>query len=249
MTKLLNRTLAAVAVAVLLPSLSAPVPATAGAHVGPVAAAATDYGPDTCLVGWVWREAYPGDVVCVTPAVRTQARVDNAAAASRVDPRGGTFGPKTCKPGYVWREARASDLVCVTPATRAQAKADNAAAAPRRNSVVVGMSRWTSGSTVTCDPPVCTTQNDGGVRRHRAVVANVNLGWVWLGLYRSTSTKSVWGTYVQAVRVGTRPGGVATFDTPQPVCPGRANAYFRARDKTSSRWSERIPVAYGCKTL
>jgi hypothetical protein len=49
--------------------------ATAGADPLP-------YGPDTCIQGYVWREAGPGDVVCVTPATRSQASSDNAAAAS-----------------------------------------------------------------------------------------------------------------------------------------------------------------------
>jgi hypothetical protein len=41
------------------------------------------YGPNTCKQGFVWREAFGGDVVCVTPDVRQQAANDNAAAASR----------------------------------------------------------------------------------------------------------------------------------------------------------------------
>jgi hypothetical protein len=43
-----------------------------------------EYGPDTCLQGYVWREAYEGDHVCVPPQSRTQAANDNAAAASRM---------------------------------------------------------------------------------------------------------------------------------------------------------------------
>jgi hypothetical protein len=38
---------------------------------------------DTCLQGYVWREAVPGDHVCVTPETRTQAADDNSQAASR----------------------------------------------------------------------------------------------------------------------------------------------------------------------
>jgi len=86
-----------------------------------------------CLQGWVWREAYPGDKVCVTGAIRSQAAADNAAAASRRNPNGGPFGPDTCIQGYVWREARPTDHVCVTPATRTQAAQDNAAASSRAN--------------------------------------------------------------------------------------------------------------------
>jgi hypothetical protein len=41
------------------------------------------YGPDTCLQGYVWRDAVSGDHVCVTPATRDQAAQDNSLAASR----------------------------------------------------------------------------------------------------------------------------------------------------------------------
>ncbi|TMR20564.1 hypothetical protein ETD86_18655 [Nonomuraea turkmeniaca] len=88
--------------------------------------------PDTCVTGYVWREARPSDHVCVTPAVREQTRRDNRVKASRWVP--GPSGPHTCVQGYVWREAFPGDHVCVTPAVRAQARADNAAAASRRAS-------------------------------------------------------------------------------------------------------------------
>jgi hypothetical protein len=45
-------------------------------------AKAQPYGPDTCRQGYVWREASPGDHVCVKPETRDQARADNAAARS-----------------------------------------------------------------------------------------------------------------------------------------------------------------------
>jgi hypothetical protein len=83
-----------------------------------------------CQSGYVWREAYPGDTVCVEPGQRAQAAADNAAAASRIDPHG-AYGPQSCMSGYVWREARADDLVCVEPWVRTQVAADNAAAASR----------------------------------------------------------------------------------------------------------------------
>lgn len=95
------------------------------------AGAQFDYGPDTCREGFVWREAFPGDHVCVTPEARAQAAQDNAQAALRKDPRG-AYGPDTCLPGYVWREARPGDVVCVTPETRSQTAADNAQADARR---------------------------------------------------------------------------------------------------------------------
>ena len=43
----------------------------------------TPIDPDTCLQGYVWREAVPGDYVCVTPETRAQAAQDNSLAASR----------------------------------------------------------------------------------------------------------------------------------------------------------------------
>lgn len=36
------------------------------------------YGPNTCRSGYVWRDAFNGDGVCVVPAVRDQAHYDNA---------------------------------------------------------------------------------------------------------------------------------------------------------------------------
>ena len=89
-------------------------------------------GPDTCLQGYVWREAVPGDHVCVTPETRAQAAQDNSLADSRRSPTGGAYGPDTCLQGYVWREAVPGDHVCVTPETRAQAAQDNSLADSRR---------------------------------------------------------------------------------------------------------------------
>jgi hypothetical protein len=86
--------------------------------------------PDVCDLGYVWREAYSGDHVCVTPATRSQAAYDNSQASSRVDPNG-AYGPTTCVQGYVWREAIPSDHVCVTPDVRSQTAYDNSQASSR----------------------------------------------------------------------------------------------------------------------
>lgn len=86
-----------------------------------------------CLQGYVWREAAPGDLVCVTPQVRQQARDDNAQANNRRQPGGGAYGPDTCRQGFVWREATPADHVCVTGQVRQQARDDNARAAERNN--------------------------------------------------------------------------------------------------------------------
>jgi hypothetical protein len=100
--------------------------------MGPAIAAASPlpYGPDTCIQGYVWREAIPSDHVCVTPAVRARTQQENATAVERRDPNG-AYGSNTCKSGFVWREAFDGDAVCVTPDIREQTWADNAAAASR----------------------------------------------------------------------------------------------------------------------
>lgn len=35
------------------------------------------YGPDTCKVPYVWREAFPGDHVCITRYSRSQINIEN----------------------------------------------------------------------------------------------------------------------------------------------------------------------------
>lgn len=87
-------------------------------------------GPDTCVAGYVFRGAFPGDAVCVTPDERRLVELDNRAARSRISP--GAYGPDQCLAGFVWRLARPSDLVCVVPAHRAQIRLDNQLAAGRR---------------------------------------------------------------------------------------------------------------------
>lgn len=86
---------------------------------------------ERCRDGFVWREAAPGDQVCVTPATREQAKRDNAAADSRRVP-GAEFGPNACVQGFVWRSAFPGDMVCVTASTRNAAREDNAQADSRR---------------------------------------------------------------------------------------------------------------------
>jgi hypothetical protein len=75
-----------------------------------------------CAQGYVWREAFEGDRVCVTPAVRKQAELDNSQASERqIGGRGGD----RCKQAYVWRQAYPNDHVCVEPSVRDQAASDN----------------------------------------------------------------------------------------------------------------------------
>jgi hypothetical protein len=87
---------------------------------------------DVCRQGFVWREAYPDDHVCVTPGIRAQTAQDNRQAASRRSPTDRAYGPDTCRQGFVWREVRPDDHTCVTPETRAQVAEDNRDAANRR---------------------------------------------------------------------------------------------------------------------
>ena len=80
--------------------------------------------------GFVWRNAYPGDAVCVTPQSREQAASDNSQASLRVDPNG-PYGPNSCIAPYVWRNAHPGDAVCVTTDIRDQAASDNSQAKNR----------------------------------------------------------------------------------------------------------------------
>jgi len=104
---------------------ASPAPCESSSPIVPAAGA-----QGTCIQGYVWREAVPGDHVCVTPETRAQAQYDNSQAQSRIDPNG-AYGPDSCIQGYVWREAFPNDHVCVTPETRAQAQYDNSQAQSR----------------------------------------------------------------------------------------------------------------------
>jgi hypothetical protein len=94
------------------------------------AAQSCPYGANTCATGYVWREAFPGDVACVDPSQRAQAAFDNASQAGRVDPNG-PYGIYSCVSGYVWRDAYDGDGVCVEPWVRDQVHDDNTQIAAR----------------------------------------------------------------------------------------------------------------------
>jgi hypothetical protein len=183
------------------------------------ASAAQDYGPYTCLVGYVWREAVPNDLVCVSPDVRSQAKQDNALAASRRSPNGGPFGPDTCISGYVWREAAPTDHVCVTPATREQARTDNLAAASRRNDLRTSVGA--SGS-----PPRFFVRAD-----------RINVGTAYVLLYRLSTRRLIHFWRVVVKQHPKVPGGYLFYRTPISQCGDAKNAYFRVQDGTSTRRS------------
>ncbi|MDF3061266.1 MAG: hypothetical protein K0S06_1375, partial [Microvirga sp.] len=81
---------------------------------------------DTCAEGYVWREAFVGDHVCVSPDTRDQAKLDNANAHQSKLP-----GRDECVEGLVWRLANPDDHVCVPQITREQAAQDNSVASSR----------------------------------------------------------------------------------------------------------------------
>jgi len=83
--------------------------------------------PPACKPGFVYREAFPGDNVCVTPETHAQVLADNRdALLHRAAPNKGT-----CIQGYVWREASPQDHVCVPLETRHETDKDNQLAATR----------------------------------------------------------------------------------------------------------------------
>ena len=108
----------------------------------------------TCRSGFVWREAFQGDLACVTPQTRTQAADDNARANDRREPGGGASGPNTCRSGYVWREAGPGDVVCVTPDVRDQTRQDNQEAITRRVGAGVGRGLGSTMASPPADSPV-----------------------------------------------------------------------------------------------
>ncbi|ORA39971.1 hypothetical protein [Mycobacterium aquaticum] len=112
-------------------SAAAAVIGTAVVIPVPAAADPLPYGPDTCIQGYVWREARTGDTVCVTPDERSTVLQQNANPGAHKDPNG-AYGPQSCAQGYVWREAFDGDTICVTPDFRQQMLNDNAAAASRK---------------------------------------------------------------------------------------------------------------------
>lgn len=102
---------------------------------GAVSTAAFAFGwPDdrpVCVPGYVWREAVPGDHVCVERGAWEQARLDNARMAERREPGGGEYGPDTCRTGWVWREATPEDHACVSEEVRTRTWVDNGKAQSR----------------------------------------------------------------------------------------------------------------------
>lgn len=209
--------------------------------------ASGDYGPNTCLQGWVWREAVANDQVCVTVATRTQAANDNSQAAARRNPNGGPYGPDTCLQGWVWREAVTNDHVCVTVATRTQAANDNSQAAARRDSLGI----WTTTYTIppVCHDGTCTSTSTDDVPRYRLHGVHINVGQVVVRLFRISNNTTISSWSVNATSAGV--GGQFSLDTDAFVCSGNPanDSYFRVYDTVSARWSDAFYVKTQCGIL
>src|SRR5580704_15343712 len=209
-----------------------------------------------CLQGYVWRKAYAGDYVCVTPGNRTQAAADNAAALSRVAPGGGAYGQYTCQQGYVWRQVVPDDYVCVTPAVRAQAAYDNSQANNRVALFSLWMSDWTPppvSSGQNCSAEVCTTTDGGWDGPNFQINGDhFNFGPVLLQI-RSNSGTVLWSQTVTATDYPGFPGGALYAQTPIGDCssdPGTSdNDYVIAYDTVSGRWSNELPIDSDCASF
>ena len=211
------------------------------------ARAAGDSGPDTCLEGFVWREATSQDHVCVTPATREQTVFDNGQAAARRSPTGGASGADTCLPGYVWREAVPDDHVCVTPETRAQAAADNGLASRRRNSLLLLTTRYTLAPR--CTGGTCETTSVDDLPRYRLRVFNINIGTATVILRHKSSKRTI-----QRWRRATTPaadgiGARLVLSTGRFACGGTNDSEFLVRDPISTRWSRPLAVSALCARL
>jgi hypothetical protein len=204
-----------------------------------------DYGPDTCLQGWVWREATPSDHVCVTPDIRTQTANDNSQASARRSPNGGPYGPDTCLQGWVWREAVQGDHVCVTPATRSQAANDNSQASARRNSLNIWHTTYTPPNS--CNGNVCQTTNSSPLYILQG--DHMNIGTLTVELRKTQGDALIATWTVNSTPLSSAPGGQFTLKTNRTACNGSSDSYFRVFDPVSTRWSVPDPVSTSCYTL
>jgi hypothetical protein len=209
-----------------------------------------------CLIGYVWRQAYAGDYVCATPATRSQASADDAAASSRIQQGGGAYGPYTCVQGYVWRQVVPDDYTCVIPAVRSQAAYDNSEAGNR----VALLSLWVTDWSPPAQPPqqncsggVCTTTSGGWTGPNFQINGDLfNFGPVLLQV-RSNAGTVLWSQLVTATSYPGYPGGALYAQTPFGDCssvPGStSNDYVIAFDMDSARWSNKLPIDSSCASL
>jgi hypothetical protein len=177
-----------------------------------------------CLIGYVWRQSYSGDYVCVTPANHAQALADDAAASSRIQQGGGAYGPYTCTQGYVWRQVVPDDYTCVTPAVRSQAAYDDSQAANRvavLHLCVIGPNIELAGY-------------------------GFNLGPVLLEVRRASDGTVIWSQQVSATAIAGLPGGAFYDQTPVQMPTNPTDYDVTALDISSGRWSNLIPANSYC---
>ncbi|HTW02197.1 MAG TPA: hypothetical protein VMF87_17990 [Streptosporangiaceae bacterium] len=209
-----------------------------------------------CLQGYVWRQAFAGDYVCVTPGNRAQAAADNADALSRVQPGGGAYGTYTCQQGYVWRQVVPDDYVCVTPAVRTQAAYDNSEANNRVALLSLWMSDWTPPSSPpqqNCSGGVCTTTSGGWDGPNFQINGDhFNFGPVLLQIRGSNGTV-LWSQTVNATSYPGFPGAALYAQTQIGDCSGvpgtTDNDYAIAYDAVSHRWSNSVPIDSDCASF
>ncbi|MGI5490918.1 hypothetical protein [Microtetraspora malaysiensis] len=213
--------------------LSLAVPAAILA--APASAATPDPGPETCLQGYVWREARTSDLVCVTPEVRTRTAQENRTKAARWTD--GAYGPHTCLTGFVWREAFTGDDVCVPREIRDETLDANRTSSDRK----VLARLWIS----TYQP-----NGPGTIPRIQVNGDHYNVGKVSI-VFRYTNGQSYRGKYVKAVANAGYAGGSFGIKFDMLYCPGhgKPNGYVQAYDQASGRVSARVPVEVGCATF
>jgi hypothetical protein len=205
-----------------------------------------------CLRGYVWRQAYAGDYVCVTPATRSRAAADNAAAADRIA-SAAAHGAGTCRHGYVWRQVVPDDHVCVTAATRAEAAGDNAQANNRAALLSLWLTDWSgparpiqgSCSAGTC--PASAGRWDGPGFQING--DHFNVGPVRLQIRRADGAV-LWTATVTATAVPGFAGGALYARSPFADCTDvphtSRNDYAIAYDTVSGHWSDKVPLDPDC---
>ncbi|MBV6697507.1 hypothetical protein [Kitasatospora aureofaciens] len=189
------------------------------AALGPSSAQAQDFGPDTCRQGFVWRDARPGDHVCVIPQHRDDAASDNSQVAVR------TLQNGFCVSSFVWREAWSGDHVCVIPQHRSDAASDNGQADDRR----LAVRAWDGDSNGTLEISGDHFNIGGQVR-------------VEIRLNPAGSVQ--WTRTVTATRHDGFAGGSFGVLTGHPFGCATKNAVARATDLTSGRVTAWVPVGF-----
>jgi hypothetical protein len=179
-----------------------------------------------CLIGFVWRKAFAGDYVCVSPATYAQTQADNAAAVSRIQQGGGAYGPFTCIQGYVWRQVVPDDYTCVGYAVRPQAAYDNSQAKNRIAALNL------SGQCRRLGLGLRFVYVDGTL---------FNAGPVELEVRETGTGTLAWSAQVTATSSGGLPGGAFAYVSPL-VMPTGTGYYFVALDVASGRSSNEVSI-------